>query len=336
VEEIMENEIWVWAEHQQGEIREASLELLGEARRLAKNLNAKVGAVLLGHGISGLTANLAAYGADVIYCFDAPGLEAFNIEATLQAVSTIRKDHSPGLVLIAATPNGVSLAPRLAAHWKSGYAANAVTISAQPDGSLKINRATCLNKAHAVYQFAAGAPVVITLKPGSVGLDRPDRSRKGVVIVAEPGELPGSATTSRGIIKADAKTVALDEAEMVVAGGNGFRSKEDLALLWELAETLGVAVGGSKPTFDKGWVPHSRLVGQSSGRRLAPRLFIGVGVSGTTYFVEGMKDSRQIVAINLDKGAPLMKMADLAVVGDLYELLPELTKQIHARKGGAV
>jgi electron transfer flavoprotein alpha subunit len=147
------------------------------------------------------------------------------------------------------------------------------------------------------------------------------------------GNLSSPRTDVRGIVKADPKTVSLGEAERVVAAGCGFRQKSDLDLISNFSEAVGAALGGSKPLIDKGWISHSRLVGQSSGRRLSPRMFVAVGISGSSHFVEGMKDSRVIIAINKDKGAPIMKMADLAVVGDLNELLPELTSQINKREG---
>jgi len=331
----MNNEIWVWAEHEHGEVRESSLELLGEARRLAKALDGKVCALSLGDTVAGLTANLVAYGADVVYTFEDPRLKACGVDLYLHAFSNLAHQQSPLIVLIAATPDGAALAPRLAARMKWGYAANAAKIAVQPDRSLQVNRSTCLDKAHAVLAFPPCCAVVATIKPGSIGLERPVRSRSAEIVKPALGDVPPTRTEVQGVVKADPKVVALDEAERVVAAGCGFRTKEDLDFVWKLSEALGAAVGGSKPMFDRGWLPHSRLVGQSSGRRLSSRLFVAAGISGTSYFVEGMRDSRLIVAINSDKGAPLMKLADLAVCGDLYEILPELTRQLGERRKGA-
>jgi electron transfer flavoprotein alpha subunit len=332
----MDKEIWVWAEHEQGEIREASLEMLGEARRLAGRLKSKVCAFLIGEDTSGLAGELVAYGADRVYLFDDRRLKEYSIDLYMHVLSSLKNDHFPLLVLIAATPNGVGLAPRLAARLKSGFSADTITITVQPDGSLRINRSTFLGKAHGVLTFAPNYTVVVTMKPGSVGLDRAVRSRKGDIITMELGDISASRTEVQGLVKADPKVVALDEAERIVAAGCGFRENSDLNLIWNLSKAIGAAVGGSKPMVDKGWLPRSRLVGQSSGRRLSPRLFVGIGVSGSSHFVEGMKDSRLIIAINTDKGAPLMKLADLAVVGDLHEVLPEVTKQISKLQEGKV
>ncbi|MCM1564383.1 MAG: electron transfer flavoprotein subunit alpha/FixB family protein [Dehalobacter sp.] len=332
----MDKEIWIWAEHEQGEIREASLEVLGEARRLANKIKGKVCAFLFGEEISGLTGELASYGADVVYLYEDSSFKELNLDLYLKAFSEKGKEGSPQLILISATPNGISLAPRLAARLQCGYAANTVTISMEVDNRIKINRSAYLDKAQAVFSFAPNNTVVVTMKPGSLGLDKAVRSRKCESIAVKIEDIPASRTEVRGFVKADPKVVSLGEAERVAAAGAGFRDKDDVGLVWKLAEAIGAAVGGSKPTVDRGWIPHSRLVGQSSGRRLSPRLFVAVGVSGTNHFVEGMKDSRLIIAINKDKGAPIMKLADLAAIGDLHEVLPEIIGQINRKQEGAV
>ncbi|MDD5094777.1 MAG: electron transfer flavoprotein subunit alpha/FixB family protein [Dehalococcoidia bacterium] len=328
----MDNEIWVWAEHEQGEIRESSLEMLGEARRLASRLKGKVCAFLLGENVSRFTDKLVAYGSDVVYLFEDRRLNEFSADLYTHAFSKLKIEHSPMLVLIAATPNGASLAPRLAARLKSGFAANTVTIAVQQDNSLRINRSTCLGKAHGVFTFAPNSTTVVTMKPGSVGLDRAVNTRKGDIVAMQLGDMPMPRTEVKGFVKADPKVVALDEAERIVAAGYGFHQKQNLDLIWNLSDVMGAAVGGSKPTVDNGWLPRNRLVGESSGRRLSPRLFMAIGVSGTSYFIGGMKDSRLIIAINSDKGAPIMKLADLAAVGDLREVLPVLIEQIRKRQ----
>ncbi len=332
----MNNEIWIWAEHKHGEILTSTMELLGEARRLAGRLKGKVCAILLGSDILKLSGELVAYGADAVYLYDDPRLVDFSADVYMHVFSSLKSEHSPILILIAATPSGLCLAPRLAARFQCGFAADTVTINVQADNSLRINRGSCQGKVHGVLSFAANFTVVVTMKPGSVGFDRPVRSRKGETVALTLGDCPASRTEVKGFVKADPKVVALAEAECVVAGGCGFHEKEELGLLADLSAVLGGAIGGSKPIVDMGWLPHRRLVGQSSGRRLSPHLFVGVGISGSSHFVEGMKDSRLIIAINLDKAAPLMKLADLAVVGDLHSVLPEVTKQIGQRKKGTV
>lgn len=328
----MKNYIWVFAEHLHGEAHEASLEMLGEARKQASRIQAKVCAILFGQDLASLADELIAYGADFVILYEGQHFENFDLELYLQALASVAEEYPPRIALIAATPNGTCLAPRLAARLQYGYAANTVTIAIQPDGSLRISRSVCLGKAHSVVDYPESASVVITMQPGSVGLDKANRSRKGEVIHMTLDKIYETHTKALGFVKADPKLVSLDEAERVVAAGLGFRKQEDFSLIADLGEALEAAVGGSKPTVDQRWIPRQRLIGQSSGRRISPRVFVGVGISGANYFVEGMKDSRLIIAINQDKGAPLMKMADLAVVGNLYEILPSLTRQLNERQ----
>lgn len=328
----MNSFIWVYVEHKNGEINEASLEILGEAQKLSSRMKSKVCAVLLGNNIASFSKELIAYGADIVIMFEAPRYVNFDPELYINAFSVIYKEYPPRIVLIASTQNGISIAPRLASRLKYGFAANTVTTAIQSDGSLLINRSVCLGKVHCVVEYSSNKGVIVTMQPGSIGLEKPNQSRKGEVINMELEEKIGSNTKVEGYVKADPESVALDEAELVVAGGLGFRKQEELELIKSLGKALGAAVGGSKPTVDQGWLPRKRLIGQSSGRKIYPRLFIGAGISGTNYFLEGMKDSHLIIAINQDKGAPLMKLADLAVVGDLYEILPGLTKQLIERQ----
>jgi electron transfer flavoprotein alpha subunit len=331
----MDQAIWIWLEHDGGEITEASLEVLCEARKIGNNFKEKVIAVLLGGNTASLAPEAIAYGADTVYCLQDTRYNQFNTELYVEVFAGLAETLAPHLVLISSTANGAGLAPRMAAHLGWGYAANTVKIALQDDRSLLIQVEKFLAKANGVYTFAPQQTVVATMKPGSLGLDRANRKRQGETIIFEQEQTASVKTEVCGFVKADPKVVALSEAERIVAGGNGFKEQADLDLLWRLAEAVEAAVGGSKPVVDRGWIPYNRLVGQSSGRRLAPKLFITAGVSGSSHFVEGMKGSRLIISINTEKGAPLMKEADLAIVGDLYEILPEVTKQLNARREGA-
>lgn len=327
----MENMIWTWLEHDNGELSESSMEILGEARKLGNSLKGQVHAFLLGENTEEAAAKAVMYGADVIYTATDPIFRAYCPEACLAAFAQ-QAARAPRIVLISGTRNGASLAPRIATRFQWGYLANVVKVAPQDDGSLKINTETYQAKVNNTYTFTARQTVVLVLQPGSIGVGKADKKRSGEVRPLEPVAEMTDRIEIIGFIKADPRSVSLNDAERVVAGGNGFRNQEDLEILQGFADALGAAVGSSKPIADKGWLPYSRLVGQSSGRRLAPNLFVSVGVSGATHFVEGMKDSQLIISINKDKGAPIMKEADLAVVGDLYEILPEVTRQIRAMR----
>jgi electron transfer flavoprotein alpha subunit len=326
--------IWVWIEDQAGQPSEASLELLGEARRLADKRGQTVYAVRLGAELP--AGDLAPHGADVELIGLSDRLKAFTVETALAATTAWAADHPPDLVLVAATPQGASLAPRLAARLGFDYAPRTVIAEPTPDGGLSLRQSVLGGKANALSAFPAGSGVVLTMIPGALGLDPPDPKRTGQRRVVEfgPDQVPAPVTQVGKFIPANPATVGLEEADRIMAGGLGFARDGNWALLEETAALLGAAVGGSKPTLDRGWIPPARLIGQSSGRRLAPRVFVGVGVSGSPHFVEGMKEARQIVAVNQDKGAPLVGLADLTLVGDLYEILPAVARQLRDRPRG--
>ncbi|MDR2381805.1 MAG: electron transfer flavoprotein subunit alpha/FixB family protein [Bifidobacteriaceae bacterium] len=324
----MSRSIWAWVESERGVAAEASLEVLGEARRLADKLKIRVVAVC--PSAEPQAESLGPRGADVELAVLSPGLDRFTVEGALAAAAAAAKDYPPEAVLIAATARGSALAPRLAARFGWGYAPNSVMFEGDPAQGLEVRRAVLGGKADALLRFQPGSTTVVAFPPGLIGLDPPQPRRRSERVVSEldGADIGPASVAVLETIPADPATVSLDEAERIVAGGLGFAEREDWALLERTAAALAGSVGASKPVFDRGWVDQQRLIGQSSGRRLAPQLFVGVGVSGSTHFVEGMKDSASIVAINRDKGAPLAALAELTLVGDLYQILPELIRRI--------
>jgi len=328
----MAHEIWVWAEHLNNELRESSLEMLGEARKLADKMGCTVSAFLIGDSASKFTDSVISYGADLVYVFENEGLKDFSIEKYLYLFSSKKKESKVYMIFIAATPDGSALALRLAARFQCGYVANTVTTAMQPDLSIKSTVPVYLGKGHCVLRFEASETLVISMKPGSVGITGENKTRKGEIEICDATSLPESKTIIKGYIKADPNTVSMDETEDVAAAGSGFRTQADIELLKPIADSIGAVVGGSKPMMDKGWIPRSRLIGQSSGRRISPRLCLCTGISGSNQFIEGMKDSRNIIVINKDKGAPLVKLADMALIGDLYEILPEIERELKSRQ----
>lgn len=329
----MESIILVFAEHKRGELCQSTLEMLCEARVLANKQKCQVAAVVLGANLDAYTDDLVAYGADKVCQFVSNDLDNFSVDLYTESFAVAACCGIPKYVFISSTPDGAYLAPYVAAKQGWKYAANVIKMAVQPDGSVQINRSVCADKAHGTFIYKAGEPIVITMKPGILGIGKSNRRRQGEVVRCSMPEDVTTRTVVEGYVKADPATVSLSEAEFVLAIGQGLRSKEDLPMIEELGSALGAAIGSSKPLADCGWLPHSRMVGQSSGRKLSPNLFVACGVSGATHFTEGMKDSRLIITVNNDKGAPISKIADLAVVGDMYEIIPELIKQLREAKG---
>lgn len=328
----LEKEIWMLAECERGELSESSLEVACEATAVAKSLGCTARAFLLGNGLDEAAAKLVAYGIGTVCVCDRPELETFDAARFADIVYAAADGKKPRVFLVAATSNGMALAARLAAKMKYAYLDGMVSVAESEDGSLMVTQSVLGDKVHSKVKVAAHSGVVVTARPGSIGVGPAPKKSAGEVQSIELDALPEASTEVTGFVKADPRVVALDEADLVAAGGLGFASAEEFQMMQALADALGAAVAGSKPVFDNQWIPRKRFVGQSSGRKLAPRLFVAVGVSGSNYFMGGMKGSQTIVAVNKDKGAPMMQAADLAVVGDLHEIVPVLTEVLQKRK----
>jgi len=320
------NGVWVLAEQRQGELQEVSLELVCWGRKIADKLDEELCALLFGDNIAGLAVALSHYGADRVYIIDDRPLTGYPSEAYTEALSTLIKEQAPKVVLFAATSFGKDLAPRLAARLKTGLASDCTALEVSDDGSLSAVRPIYGGQLDATVISSAAKPQIATMRPGIVEVKPPQIERKAEIITVEPQP---ATTRSRivGFVKADPRTIRLDEAEIVVAGGGGIDSTENFQLLQELAEILGACVGVSRVPVDRGWVPIEKQIGQT-GMTVAPKLYLAFGISGSIYHTMGMKDSKIIVVINKDGNAPFFKLADMGIVGDCRELLTALIHRL--------
>lgn len=319
-----------------GAVADHTVELLDEAVAQKKTLGGQVVAVVLAADEPADLSPLHAHGADVIVIVVHPGTGVADPGLWTDAVGPHVAGRGAPLVLVAETAAGCGLAPRLAARLGATYCARTVRVSAQEDGTLSIDRAVADGALCWTQEAGPETTVVASFRVGSLGIGKPLRGNVAAV-EKHTYELPHGLRPVDlvEVIAPDPQTVPIAEAQWVIAGGQGFRSKDGVELLWELGRELHMSVGGSKPTVDHGWIPRDRLIGVSSGRRLAPDLFIGVGVSGSSHFVAGMSQSRVVVAINTNPGAPLMKMADLAIEADLQDVIPALVERVRAEATNA-
>jgi electron transfer flavoprotein alpha subunit len=314
--------VWVFVEHARGEVERVTLELLGEARRLAGETGGAVGAVVLGRDLESLLEVLARYGADRIYAFEDTRLERYDPDLFCGSVGSLCAELEPTLFLFPATTTGEDLAARIAFEREWPIASRCVNFRFR-DGRLEIVRPVLGGKAHEVLAPAVPGPVLATVPPDVIGLDSPGPARS-VPIERRPLVPAAPSKIALGpYVPADPRTLDLVEAEIVVAAGRGVGSKENLRLVEDLAEALGGSVGGTRVVVDLGWLPRERQIGQT-GKTVRPRLYVACGISGATQHTLGMKDSGAIVAINTDPGAPIFKIADLALQADVRELLPVL------------
>jgi electron transfer flavoprotein alpha subunit len=312
-------------EQRDGKPRRASLEVLSEARRLAGALGAAVSAVIIGPGGEAVVPELAAYGADTVHVFSDAGFGAYATESWARAVAGTIAETNPAVVLFPFSAVGKDLAPRVAAKAGAGLASDCVALAVKA-GRLTARRPVYAGKAYATVEWV-GEPQMASLRPNVFPLGPRDGSRKAEV---RKGSADASARAKVTAVRATAQgKVELAEAQIIVSGGRGLKGPEHFHLVTELAEAMGAGVGASRAVVDAGWVDHQMQVGQT-GKTVSPTLYIACGISGAIQHLAGMSSSKLIVAINKDADAPIFKVADYGIVGDVFEVLPKLTEAAKA------
>jgi electron transfer flavoprotein alpha subunit len=317
--------ILVFIEQRDGRVRSVSREALGEASRLAASLGGPVVGVCCAAVDPGLAA-LGEAGADQVLLATHEAFALYDAAGYAAAVAAAVKSLAPAAVLFPASAMGRDLAPRVAALAGVGLASDCSGVSAA-GGKLVATRPVYAGKALQKVAFPA-SPAMLTLRPKLFAAIEPQAGKRATV---EPVAFEWNAAAPRAKVTAviGAKGGKLDvtEAEIVVSGGRGMKGPEHFALLESLADVLGASVGASRAVVDAGWRPHGEQVGQT-GKVVAPKLYIAVGISGAIQHLAGMTSSKCIVAINKDPDAPIFKVADYGVVGDLFEVLPALTSAL--------
>ncbi len=313
--------ILTFAEQRDGKLRRASLETVSEARRLAGALGADVTAVVIGPGTESLAGELASYGADHVVVFDDPAFAGYATECWARALAQAITEAKPSVVLVPFTAIGKDLAPRVAAKIGAGLASDCVGFEVK-GGSLVARRPLYSGKAYATVEWA-GEPRMATLRPNVFPLGQPDPSRKADVKKASVDTASRAKVTE--VKAAGAGKVQLTEAQIIVSGGRGLKGPENFHLVEGLANAMGAAVGASRAVVDAGWVDHQMQVGQT-GKTVSPNLYIACGISGAIQHLAGMSSSKVIVAINKDPDAPIFKVANYGILGDVFEVLPRLTE----------
>jgi electron transfer flavoprotein alpha subunit len=317
--------IIVFCEVKDGAIRKPSLEALSEARRLAGD--GPVAALFVGGDVGG-AEGAAGYGADAIVKVESPGLASYSSDLYAAAIAAAVAAKGAKALLLGATSTGRDVAPRVAARLKAGLAAD-VTALCMKDGRLRATRPMYAGKAYATVDFDTDVQIATT-RPNVFAVA--SFPRVGAV---EALPAPGGNFKSivKEIVAKGSEKPDLTEADIIVAGGRGMKESAGFKLLEGLAEALGGVVGASRAAVDAGWgIPHSAQVGQT-GKVVSPALYIACGVSGAIQHVAGITGSKFIVAVNKDPDAPIFRLADYGIVGDLFEVVPELTKAVKAAKG---
>lgn len=323
------NGIWVYAEQRDGVIAPVVHELLGKAKELAEDLGTELSAVLLGHEVGHLTAELIAFGADKVVVVDDPALKHFQDELYAKAFSVLIDKHKPAIVLAGATVIGRSFIPRVAIDVHTGLTADCTGLGIDSEtGNLQQTRPAFGGNIMATILTPNHRPQMATVRHRVFDPLTRDDTRSGIV-VEESINLDLEETQTRWLAFEKEKTtlVNLTEANIIVSGGRGLKDAKNFALLEELAAAVDGAVGASRAAVDAEWIAYAHQVGQT-GKTVKPNIYIACGISGAIQHLAGMSSSDYIIAINKDTDAPIFKAADLGIVGDLFEIIPKLTKRI--------
>jgi electron transfer flavoprotein alpha subunit len=323
--------ILIVTEIQNGKIREASFELAQVAQDLAAASGAKVHSLVVGQGVASLAEGFAKRGGGDVLLAEHAALAQYNAEALAAAVLAAVAKTGADLVLASNTPSGWDVAPRVAAALDAAFVSDCFRISNE-GGKPVFQRRVFNGKLDATLHVVPGK-VVATVQPGAAKPFEGSTSG-GVEKLAVAIDEGALRTKFVGIKQSEAKGVDLSKADVIVSGGRGVGAPEKFSeVIKPLADALGGAMGASRPVVDAGWLPHEYQVG-SSGQVVQPKLYIACGISGAIQHLVGMKTSNYIIAINKDPDAPIFEVANLGVVGDLFEIVPALTKAVRQAKGG--
>ncbi len=322
-------DVWVFVEQQEGKIQPISYELLGQGRKLADQLSMKLCAVLLGHQIAEQTAELCQRGADNVYLVDRPELNYFQDEPYAAVLIELIRRHKPHALLCGATALGRSLVARVAVPIKAGLTADCTALAIdEQSGNLLQTRPAFGGNIMATIVTPNHRPQMATVRHKVMPEAIKDPQRTGTTLIQEiSATLLQSRARRLKFVAETESTANIAEANIIIAGGRGLQAPNNFSLIRELAETLDAGIGSSRAAVDAGWMPYSHQVGQT-GKTVCPKIYIACGISGQIQHLAGMSAADIIVAINKDPDAPIFKVATYGLVGDLFQILPLLTRQL--------
>lgn len=326
--------VMIYAEQRLGKVAEVAYELLHKGRELADILKVPLAATLIGKDLSASSCRLIESGADRVYVVDHPSLEGFTDELYAEVLTRIIRTYRPEILLAGATSIGRSFIPKVATQIGTGLTADCTELSIDTEKRL-------LLQTRPAFGGNIMATIICPQKRPQMATVRPKVMKKGSFQSGRSGEIISvdldwsqinSKTILLEIVEEISEKVRLAEADVIVSGGRGLQEEKNFALIRELADLLNAAVGASRGVVDAGWISYAHQVGQT-GKTVAPKLYIAIGVSGAVQHLVGMQSSETIVAINTDPHAPIFDVASYGIVGDLFEVVPEMIRQLKARMG---
>lgn len=345
----MTRRFWVFIEQNQGKMHPVAAELLGVANRLVSEVadelqasgeEAVVEGVLVGHNVEKVAQEAISYGARYVYTIDDPAVEHYLNRPYAEALAHLVRKYQPEVFLVGATTLGRDLAGSVATLLRTGLTADCTKLEMGPFRNVEKKLLLATRPAFGGNVIATivckdHLPQMATVRPRVFDTPTPNTKAKGEVI-EEKFEITAEMLAAKlveFIIDKNA-TFNLEYAEVIVSGGKGLGNPKGFELIKELADELGGVVGASRAAVDGGWIDYAHQVGQT-GKHVRPKLYIACGISGAIQHKVGMQDSDYILAINTDPNAPIFEVSTLGVVGDLYEVVPEMIKQLRAQKGAS-
>lgn len=325
------NDIWILAEQQDDALQSISFELLNRATALVRD--GSVNAIVLGHHFDDAELNrLIACGADRVVAVEDQLLQSFLLDPYVAALNGVLDEFEPAILLAGATTLGRTLLPYVAMRRHTGLTADCTRLELEPDSGLLLQTRPAIGgNIMATIQCPVHRPQMATIRPHSTRPAEPQPGRTGVI---ERHRLPAAAQACRMrqlSYTPNREELTLQDADKVIVVGRGIKKAENLALIFQLAEILGAAVGATRDVVDRGWLSYPHQVGLS-GKTIMPKLYLGVGVSGAIQHLAGMQTAETIVAVNSDPEAQIFKVADFGIVGNLFEALPLLAEELKAGK----
>lgn len=322
----MPNEIWVLAEHADGNVRKVTFELLTAGIEFSKKTGQEVSAILLGNGLGEAVKALTPF-ADKIYLIDDSDLTSYTSETYLMNLSPLIKEHRPAILLGGATANGKDFFPRLAMHLQTGYIPDCTDLAIAENGCLVATRPLFGGKVFAEILFSEARPQMATVRNNTFLVrESPNKSARVIPI---PSRLDPAMLKMKVIGREKARGAKLDitEAEVVVAAGRGIKGPENFGIIEELADVLNGTVGATRAVVDEGWRDQKDQIGKS-GKNISAKLYMAFGISGAIHHVLGIGTCKTVVAVDKDPNALIFNYADYGIVGDLFQIVPVLTAEL--------
>ncbi|MFX0199089.1 MAG: electron transfer flavoprotein subunit alpha/FixB family protein [Candidatus Hodarchaeota archaeon] len=321
--------IWILEEHDKQGLKIISLELLSEGQKLARQFKEQLCVCLIGYQVEDYISTLNKYGAEKIYLVENELLSEYNLDTYVFVLGKLIEEYNPSILIMGATSSGAELAPRIAARFKLPCITEAKKITGDKE-NLQITKSAYNDQAYVSINPIWKRPLILTITAGETDINESDEPKE-VEVIRKNVEINSDImrTKYRKFIKADPRTIGLEEADKIVAIGNGLEI-EAFPIVQELADNLGASIGGTRVAVDNGVIPYERQIGVT-GKSVAPKFLIACGISGAREFTTGMEKSILTVAINTDRKARIFDVVDMGVVGDVHQVVPALIQKLKQR-----